>query len=133
MKHTIRRTTAVIGTIAVAASMAAKSTAQSTVLAPSNITVHSTDYTPASGQTFRLYGFVRSEGVPLPDATVRVKTFRNGEWVGLPGAVLLTHDDGHYRVRVILQMKGQRLLRVVANPKGDDIMNSRRDITVTVH
>ncbi|MGH3363315.1 MAG: hypothetical protein ACRDOW_01210 [Nocardioidaceae bacterium] len=133
MKHTIRRTSAMIGTFAVAASMAAISPAQSTVLPPSTITVRSTDYTPASGQTFRLFGFVRSEGVPLPDATVRVKTFRHGEWVRLPGAVLLTHDDGHYRVRVILQMKGQRLLRVVANPKGDDIRNSHRDITVTVH
>jgi hypothetical protein len=134
MKHTTRRATALVGALAAAASMASVApAAQAAVLAPSRITVHATDYTPASGQTFRLYGLVTSEGTPLADATVRVKTFRNGEWVRLPGAVLLTHDDGHYRVRVILQMKGERLLRVVANPKGDDISNSRADITVTVH
>lgn len=133
MKRTTRRATAVVGTIAAAATMTAMSPAQSAVLARSTITVHSTDYTPASGQTFRLFGFVRSEGMPLSDATVRVKTFRNGAWVRLPGATVLTHDDGHYRVRIILQMKGHRLLRVIANPKGDDILNSRKDITVTVH
>lgn len=133
MKPMTTRATAVVGTIAAAASLAAMSPAQSATLTPSRITVQATDYTPASGQTFRLFGFVRSEGMPLDEATVRVKAFRNGAWVRLPGAAVLTHEDGHYRVRVILQMKGERLLRVVADPKGADIANSRKNITVTVH
>lgn len=133
MNRTTRRASALIGAAVAASSMVAMSPADSAVLPRSTVTVRSTDYTPASGQTFRLFGFVRSEGVALPDATVRVKTFRNGAWVRLPGATVLTHDDGHYRVRIILQMKGQRLLRVIANPKGDDILSSRKTITVTVH
>lgn len=132
MNRISRRTTAVIGTIAAAASVVGVAPAQSATLAPSRVTVFSTDYTPASGQTFRLFGAVWSEGVRVP-ATIRVKTFRNGEWVQLPGAVMQTNRDNRYRIRIVLQMKGERLLRVIGNPKGDDIRTARKTITVTVH
>lgn len=132
MQRTTRRATAVVGTIAAAASVVAMSPAQSATLVPSRVTVTATDSTPASGQTFQLFGAVFSQGARVP-ATIRVKTFRNGQWVQLRGAVMETNRFDRYRIRVVLQMKGERLLRVVADPKPADILNSRKTITVTVH
>lgn len=132
MNKTARRATAMLGTFAAATSLVAMSPAQSATLAPSRVTVHSTDYTPASGQTFSLYGAVWSEGARVP-ATIRVKTFRNGAWVQLRGAVMETNRFNRYRIRIVLQMKGERLLRVIGNPTGDDIRTARKTITVTVH
>ena len=108
------------------------SPAQSETLVPSRVTVTSTDYTPASGETFRLYGAVRSEGERVP-ATIRVKTYRNGEWVRLPGAVMHTNSYDRYRIRIVLQMKGERLLRVIGDPDDAGIATARKTITVTVH
>jgi hypothetical protein len=133
MRSNARRAAAVVGTLAAAGSVLVAAPAPAVTLVPSHITVHATDTTPASGQTFRLYGLVTSKGDPLDNAVVRVKTYRNGAWVGLTGAVVQTNTAGQYRVRVILQMKGTRLLRVVANPAGTTIANSRATITVTVH
>ena len=127
-----RRTTAVVGTLAAATTLLATAPAQSATLAPSRVTVHSTDYTPASGQTFRLSGAVWSGGHRVP-ATVRVKTWRHGTWVQLAGAVVQTNRFNRYNVRVILQMKGQRQLRVVGDPRPAGIRTSHKDITVTVH
>ena len=100
--------------------------------APSHVTVHTTDTTPASGQTFRLYGAVFSEGNRVP-AVVRVKTYRNGEWVMLTGAVMHTNRDNAYNLRIILQMKGERHLRVIGNPDDPGIRTARHTITVVVH
>jgi len=102
-------------------------------VAGSRITARASDATPASGQQLVLRGVLRSEGAGVSDATVRVKTYRNGEWVRLRGAVVSTNDEGRYRVRLVLSMKGDRRLRVVGNPKGDDIRTARKDLTVTVH
>ena len=132
MKYSSRRATAVIGTLAAATSVLAMAPAQTATLAPSHVTVHSTDYTPASGETFRLYGAVWSEGVAVP-SVIRVKTYMKGEWVQLKGAVMHTNRDNGYQMRVILQMKGERQLRVVGNPDGNDIATSQKTITVTVH
>ena len=132
MNNTARHAVATIGTLAATASLLAVAPAQSAELAGSRITVRASDYTVSSGEQFRLRGFLTSEGTPLEDATVRVKTYRNGEWVRLPGAFDLTNDEGRYGIRIILQMKGQRQLRVIGDPKGDDIRNARRDIVVTV-
>ncbi|QNN53300.1 hypothetical protein [Nocardioides mesophilus] len=134
MNHTARRSTAaaVIGLLAASSSLVATAPSQATTLAPSRVTVQSTDYTPASGQTFSLYGAVWSEGVRVP-ATVRVKTYRHGEWVQLAGAVMHTNRVDQYRIRIILQMKGERLLRVVGRPDDTGISTARKTITVTVH
>lgn len=132
MNEHARRAAAMIGVMAVATSVASLSPAYSATQAPSRVTVTATDYTPASGQTFRLYGAAWSEGVRVP-ARIHVKTFRNGEWVQLPGAVMTTNRFNKYRIRIILQMKGERQLRVVANPTGDDIRTSHKTITVRVH
>lgn len=133
MNRQHRRATVLVGTVAVAASMAAGlPAAQSDELVPSRVAVRATDTTPASGEVFRLVGAVWSEGERVP-ATVRVKTFRNGEWVRLRGAVMQTNRFDRYRIRIVLQMKGERLLRVVGVPADDDIARSRKDITVHVH
>ena len=133
MNRSTRSALAVIGTLAASASTLTLTPAQAVDVAPSNITVHSTDYNVASGEQFRLFGRMTSQGDPVPDATVRVKTFRHGEWVQLKGAVVTTNDEGKYRVRIVLQMKGKRLLRVIGNPPGDDIATARRNITIIVH
>lgn len=131
MSHFVHRVTAVAGAFLVAGSLVA-APAETATTVPSRVTVHSTDYTPASGETFRLYGAVWSEGHRVP-ARVRVSTFRDGAWVPLDGAVMHTNRFDRYRMRIILQMKGERLLRVTANPDATGIANSSRRITVTVH
>ena len=132
MEHTARRATAVVGTLLAASSAFVATPAQTAAPAPSRVTVQSTDYTPASGQTFRLYGAVWSGGERVP-AMIRVKTFRNGTWVPLEGAVMHTNRFDTYRIRIVLQMKGERLLRVIGNPDKPGISTSSRTITVTVH
>ena len=132
MNTTARRVTALIGAIAATATMTATAPAGAATLAASRITVHATDTTPASGQLFRLQGAVLSSGVTVP-ATVRVKTFRNGAWVQLPGAVMETNRDNRYNLGIRLQMKGERLLRVIGDPVDPDISTARTTITVTVH
>ena len=130
--NTTRRAVATVGSLAVAATLVAAARAQSATSAPSRVSVSTTDATPASGQTFRLYGTVRSEGHKVP-ATIRVQTYRNGHWVQMSGAVMQTNRDDSYRIRVILQMKGKRQLRVVADPTPAGIANARKTISVTVH
>jgi hypothetical protein len=132
MNITARRTAATVGTAVVATSVLALSPAQAAAPAPSSVTVNTTDATPASGQTFRLFGAVSSGGVRVA-ATIHVKTLQNGHFVQLPGAVVSTNNENRYRVRIILQRKGPRQLRVVATPKSPDIATSRNTITVTVH
>ena len=132
MNTTSRRVTALIGAIAATATMTATAPAGAATLAPSRITVHATDTTPASGQLFRLQGQVLSSDESVP-ATVRVKTFRNGAWVQLQGAVVKTNSDNRYNVGIRLQMKGERLLRVIGDPVDPDIRTARKTITVTVH
>lgn len=133
MMNTSRRVTAVIGSLATAASlMMMAPPAQTEELAASHVVSRSTDYTPASGQTFRLYGALWSGG-ERQAATIRVKTYRGGEWVQLRGAVVDTNRYNRYRIRIILQMKGERLLRVVAKPKDDSIATARKIVEVTVH
>lgn len=132
MNTTARRVTALIGAIAATATMTATAPAGAATLATSRITVHATDTTPASGQLFRLQGAVWSSGETVP-ATVRVKTFRNGAWVQLQGAVMKTNRDNRYNLGIRLQMKGERLLRVIGDPVDPDISTARTTITVTVH
>lgn len=130
--NTARRATTAVGGLVVAASLVAAAPAQSTTPTPSQVTVSTTDSTPASGQTFRLYGAVRAGGHRVP-ATIRVQIWNHGHWAQLHGAVMQTNRFDTYRIRVILQMKGKQLLRVVADPTTAGIANARRSIAVTVH
>ncbi len=126
MNTTARRVTALIGAIAATATMTATAPAGAATLAPSRITVHATDTTPASGQLFRLQGAVLSSGETVP-ATVRVKTFRTGRGCSSPDAVVKTNRDNRYNLGVRLQMKGQRLLRVIGDPVGSGHQHRTQD------
>lgn len=98
----------------------------------SRITIHPSDSNPDVGEQFVLRGRMTSLGDPVAGVRVRVQTYRDGGWVQLKGAVVTTNDDGRYRVRVILGQDGDRDLRVVANPAGDDIRTARGYTVVRV-
>lgn len=132
MKHTARRAIALLGTAVAATPLVALSPAQSLNLTPSSVTVAASDSTPGSGETFRLHGAVWSAGERVP-AMIRVKTYRNGEWVNVKGAVMATNNDDRYTIRIVLKMKGERQLRVIGNPVEDGISTARKTITVTVN
>ncbi len=132
MNHTTRRVVALVSTVAASAAVVAVSPAQAVEPAPSTITAKPSAQVVSSGEQFRIRGFFTSEGDPVVGATVRVKTLHDGTWVPLKGAVVATHDDGHYGVRIILQMKGERRLRVVGTPAVDTIAVARRNLVVTV-
>ncbi len=106
--------------------------ANATTLAPSRITAHPSDTTPAAGETFRVRGAVWSEGVRVP-ATIRMKDWENGQWVQLKGAVMHTNRDNRYVMRVILHLKGERQLRAVGVPDSATISTARTTFSVTVH
>ncbi|MGC4110237.1 MAG: hypothetical protein QM747_07390 [Nocardioides sp.] len=130
-KHYAHLTAALVGTLAAAGGTLAVSPAQASTAATSTVSATASDNMPASGQTFRLSGNVRSSGQGTP-ATIRVKTLRNGAWVRLTGATMHTDSSGHYSIRVILDAKGKRQLRVVANPDSSSIRNSRRTLAISV-
>ena len=128
----MRSTLATAGTLATAV-VAATLTATPALAddpAPSRITVRPSVSEPDPGQQFLLRGRLRSEGEPVAGATVRVQTWRDGGWQRLKGAVVTTNDEGRYRVRVILFQDGDRDLRVVGNPAGDDIRTARATTVV---
>lgn len=94
----------------------------------SQITVRSSDYEVQPGGEFVLRGLMSVNGRPLEGASVRVQAYRDG-WENIDGAVVSTNTEGRYRVRVVLFAGGDRDLRVVGDPAGDRIRNSR-DYTV---
>lgn len=132
MNHTTRRTVAALGTLAAVTTLVGVAPAHSADVADSRITVRASDDDVRSGEQFVLRGRLTSEGAPVAGAPVRVKTYRGGAWVALDGAVVRTGSEGRYRVRVVLSMKGDRRLRVVGNPPGDDIRTARKGLVVTV-
>ena len=129
---TARRAVATVGALAATATLVAATPAQSATLTPSKVSVSTTDSTPAVGQTFRLYGAVSSKGHKVP-ATIRVLTYGNGHWTQLSGATMKTNRDNTYRIRIVLQLKGKRQLRVVADPTPAGISNAHTTITVSLH
>ncbi len=131
--HT-RRTGVALVALAAAATLAvpAGANAAAPTLSPSRTTAHADDTMPAAGARFHLSGAVWSQGERVP-ATVRVKTLRNGRWHLLPGAVQQTNRNDRYRLRIALQMTGERMLRVVGDPRDPEIASSSRTITLTVH
>jgi hypothetical protein len=106
--------------------------ANAAAAATSSITVRSSDYTPASGQTFFVSGLFIDQGVPADHEPVKVQRLFDGTWSTLTGAVVRTTSDGHYRMRVILQTKGVRQLRVVG-VTGGTAHDAFKRFTETVH
>jgi hypothetical protein len=86
----------------------------------SDISVRVSDVGVASGQQFVARGLLIMGGLPAPDHTVRVMALRGDEWTRLPGATVLTNDEGRYRVRLALAQRGERTLRVVGVGQGDE-------------
>jgi hypothetical protein len=131
-KTQIRMSAAVLGTLAVAGAGLATAPAQAQAPAGSTVTASASDTTPSSGQTFQVSGIVSAKGAGTP-STITVKTLRSGSWVPLTGATMHTDSAGHYTIRVILDAKGERQLRVVADPDGSAYGMSRTTFSVTVH
>jgi hypothetical protein len=131
MRHA-RLATAVVGTLAATAALAGVAPAATVAPTASHVTATPSTTTPASGETFRVAGAVLTGDTRVP-ATIHVKTWRNGQWVQLRGAVMHTNRDNAYTMRVVLQMKGERQLRVVGDPDSAAIATSRTTFTVTVH
>ena len=131
-KHHAQLAATMIGTLAAAgATLAAATPAQASAPNPSKVTASASDRMPASGQMFHVSGVVSTHGHGAP-ATITVKTLRNGTWVPLTGASMHTDSAGHYSIRVVLDSKGHRQLRVVANPDAAGIRNSRTTFAISV-
>lgn len=131
MKTTTRRATAVLGA-AMAASAVWAAPAVAAAPAPSRVTVVASDTSVRSGEQFTLHGRFTSLGKEVPNTIIRVATFRNGAWHRLTGAVMSTGRDGRYTMRIVLDMPGQRQLRVVGDPPGEAIAVARAFTTVRV-
>jgi len=136
MQNHLRRTTAAGALVAASTALVLALPGGSASAADrpaSRITVHTSDTTPQSGQQFVLTGrLTTAAGNALTNGAVRVQTLRGGAWTNLTGAQVTTGSNGGYRVRVILSQKGTRDLRVVGDPAGDSLRNSRARIDVTV-
>jgi hypothetical protein len=132
MRHA-RLATAVVGTIAATTALTGVAPAATVAPTASHVTATPSTTTPASGETFRVRGAVLTDKDVRVPATIHVKTWRNGRWVQLRGAVMHTNRDNGYHMRIILQMKGERQLRVVGDPDSATIATARTTFTVTVH
>lgn len=100
--------------------------------ATSSITVKASDATPASGQTFTVSGLFVDNGAPADHELVKVQSFSGGTWVPITGAQVDTTSTGTYQLRLILQAKGLRDLRVTGIVPGPAHDVFKR-FTVTVH
>ena len=135
MKITLRGT-ACVATYAAAATLLvtvpASASADSAARSEIGVRVAGGEHDVDSGEQFVLRGRFTSLDQPVAGSPVRVQTYRDGAWEAVRGAVVTTDADGRYRVRVILVQDGDRDLRVVANPAGDDIRTARAYTVVRV-
>ena len=121
----IRRTATALATATTALALTA-AVAPADAAVSSRITVAASDTSVSSGEELVLTGRLSHGGV------VRVASLDGSGWTPLTGAVVHTRRDGSYRVRVILQREGERVLRVVGNPDAAGVTNSRARVTVHV-
>lgn len=83
-----------------------------------------------SGEQFRIRGVWIQSGKPAAGRTVKVQIRRDGRWQQLKGAAVSTRKNGEFGLRLVLQQKGLRVLRVVGvNPAGPNVTDTFR-ITV---
>lgn len=87
-----------------------------------NASIRASDHRVSSGEQFIVRGRITlgygRDQIPAPPSDVRVQTRRNGGWHLLRGARVTSRKNGFYRVRVVLQMPGQRRLRVNVKTPG---------------
>ena len=106
--------------------------AQASSTPASTITAVADDSTPASGQTFHVTGLFVAQGVPADHMVVKMQAMIGDTWVPLTGAKMVTHSDGTYTMRLILQTKGDRELRAVGVVPGP-ARDAFKRFEVTVH
>jgi hypothetical protein len=95
------------------------------------LTVHVSDSTPAAGQQFVVRGRLDFFGMTSADHVIKVQTKRDGSWQPIKGARVLTDDNGHYRMPLVLEQAGARRLRVVGvGTQGDPNMHTKFHVTV---
>ena len=129
----VRRTAIALTTAATAASLLVAAPAIAEDPAPSRITAIPSKFQVDPGEQFVVRGRMLSEGEPVVGAPVRVRTWSDdGRFVDIKGARVTTNSEGRYRVRIVLYRKGDRLLKVVANPAGDDIATARGNVLMQV-
>jgi hypothetical protein len=128
----VRRTAVAAATAATAASLLVAAPAVAEEPAPSRVTAIPSKFQVDPGEQFVIRGRMLSEGKPVVGAPVRVRTWSDGRFVNIKGARVTTNAEGRYRVRIVLFRKGDRLLKVVANPAGDDIDTARRNVLMQV-
>ncbi len=97
-----------------------------------SITAHASDPTPAAGQTFRVRGLFLVNGEPAKGHLVKIQELRHDQWQPLVGARIRANEEGRYRLRLTLKLKGQNVLRAVG-VTGDGHPNAIKRFTVTVH
>ena len=114
-------------TVTLAAATAAVTVVPAVAAPASRITVQTSDATVRSGEEFVLTGrLTPANGV------VRVATRTSSGWEPLSGAVVHTRSDGTYRVRIILQRRGDRVLRVLGDPVRAGARNAVARVAVSV-
>ena len=107
--------------------------AEATSAPQAKISANVSDVTPASGKTFTVSGTFTERGKAAPRHIVKIQAEQaNGTWKTLTGARERTTTKGAYRLRVILEAKGRRHLRVVGVGTGAQ-PNATRPLTVAVH
>jgi hypothetical protein len=100
--------------------------------APSRMTARPNSFHVDPGERFVIRGRLLSEGEPVAGAPVRVRTWTEEGFVDIKGARVTTDSEGRYRVRIVLYRKGDRLLKVIGNPVGDDIRTAKRHVLMQV-
>ena len=129
----LRRTAIAGAAAAAAASLLVAAPAVAEEPAPSRMTAIPSKFQVDPGEQFVVRGRLLSEGEPVVGAPVRVRTWSDeGRFVDIEGARVKTNSEGRYRVRIVLYRKGDRLLKVIGNPAGDDIATARRNILMQV-
>lgn len=96
------------------------------------ITAHPSDSSVSSGEQFRVRGLFTINGSPALDKKVKIQALYSDGWRNISGARVSTGDDGRYRVRIVLSMKGERVLRAVGITPSPDKPNPKKRFTVRV-
>lgn len=128
----IRRAVGVAALAVIAPVTFIAGSAQAVTAPPSTITVKASDTTPASGQTFTVGGLFMAQGKPANHDLVKVQSWTKGAWVPVTGAQVDTTSTGTYQMRLILQAKGVREMRVMGVVPGP-AKDAFKRFTVTVH
>lgn len=123
---------AVLPLTAVAAAEAATASASTSAAATSQVTATASDPTPKSGKAFTISGKFTVNGKGVANHTVKVQSKVKGKWTMLSGAKDQTVQSGNYSIRIILNTKGERTLRVVGVGTGSQ-PNAAKLVNVTVH